>query len=241
MRVCILGNSHTASLKLGWDAIRDQWPAVDITFFASRAQGLAGLEFRDGVRLVPNNPDLARDIAYTSGGHDNVDLRSYEVFLVYGTWLMLPPQDPRLSCAVRRAALEDVIEASLNFRICSMLLRCPGTLVYSGHDPQPASEGEAPCACSYAEILAEAAKVASEWGVRLVGQPASTLGNGWNTAYALSRGSRRLDLGDSISNELHVDWDVIHMNGTFGRAYLEDFLSGLGLSPDSDAAGKGQA
>jgi hypothetical protein len=235
VRVCILGNSHTASLRQGWDDIQRQWPGVEITFFASRAHGLAGLDLRDG-RLLPSNAELARDLAYTSGGRDSVDLDCYDVFLVYGSWLVLPPLDPRLSSAVRKAAIRDLMHGSLNFSICSMLLGKPAAVVFSGHDPQPAGDPEGACVCSYDQIFASAAGFARECGIRLVKQPLATFGNSWNTAPALSKGSTRLDLGDSMSNELHVEWDVIHMNREFGRIYMQQFLNDLHLTLQAGAA-----
>jgi len=67
MKLCIIGNSHLAAIKLGWDQVGAEFPWLQPQFFGARADALLDLH-AEGGRLVPATPDLAAKIAYVSGG-----------------------------------------------------------------------------------------------------------------------------------------------------------------------------
>jgi hypothetical protein len=90
-RICVLGNSHVASLKLGWDSLKTQYPNVDITFFANRQRRMEALQVEKG-KLVPDNEALKTAIAYTSNGLTSIDSRKFDLYLLYG--LDLKPYFP---------------------------------------------------------------------------------------------------------------------------------------------------
>jgi hypothetical protein len=62
------------------------------------------------------------------------------------------------------------------------------------------------------------------YNTSVIEQPLDTIVNGSQTMLKYSVGSTRLDIGDEISNELHVVQDRMHMNGEFGAYYLSMFL-----------------
>jgi hypothetical protein len=228
-RICVLGNSHVASLKLAWDELRTDHPDRELVFFAARGLDLRHLRVA-GNALVTNRPRVARSIAFTSGGANKVEVDRYDAFLIYALALKVPDLDRRLSSAVKSQACRDSLGRSLNLRLCRMVRQVSDAPIYVGHNPQPASELALHAQqMNYIDVHAVSAGELDVVGARLVAQPDETLINGWNTKPELAKGSTRLDIGDDHSNEPHPEQDVAHMNMEFGRAYLEHLLREVAL------------
>lgn len=231
MRICVLGNSHVASLKLGLEKMPAVRKNVSMDFFASRASALGALRLENN-RLVPTNDNLARSIAHTSGGKSEVALADYDAFLVYGLGFRLPVIQAQLSSAVSRQVCRDTLVQALNFRMCSMVRQATDKPVYVGHDPQEAPGPKTPevSRCLPYEAVHDLMRgELSREGVHLVAQPRQTFADRWFTKPEFSAGSTRLDIGDAKSNELHSEVDNKHMNGDFGRIWLETFFPAVGV------------
>lgn len=232
MKICVLSNSHAASLKQGWDRLAAQYPGVQLTFFASRALGMRGLQLR-GRSLVPSEPALAKDLAFTSGGRETVELAGYDVFLGYGLDLKMPVLGRRLSAAVKFHACQDALNRSLNLQLCRMVREGTRAPVFIAPNPQQAlrheNEGKPWPYCGYEEVLRPMAANVDALGLKLAPQPLHTLANGWNTKLMYSTGSTRLDVGDPYSNQAHPSDDFDHMNGELGRLYLLEFFDTLAI------------
>jgi hypothetical protein len=227
LRVCVFGNSHVGSLKQGWDQIAGEHGDVEMVFFASRASGLKDLRVADRI-MVPSTAALAKDIAFTSGGLDRVDGDRFDVFLTYGLSLRLPRLDRRLSSAVRLLAAKEVFENSLNRSICRRVRQISAAPLFIGHDPQHARivpRADEEHLMGYRETHLLFSSCLGIEDAVLLFQPAETIGNGWHTKAEFSVGSTRLDIGDEKSNEPHGAGDMEHMNGAFGRIYVEQFLT----------------
>jgi hypothetical protein len=104
--------------------------------------------------------------------------------------------------------------------------------VYVGHDPQEAQgrkKREATRSLPYDGVYDLTKNALRAENVHLVQQPRRTFADSWFTKPQFSAGSTRLDIGDAKSNELHKDVDNKHMNGEFGRIWLEEgFFPALG-------------
>ena len=230
MRICVLGNSHVACLKLAWDQLKDAYPKTSLTFFADRQNGLVGLTPK-GSALVPSNEALAETIGYTSGGQKVVETADYDVFLVCGLNLYLPKLDARLSRAVVQATCRDSLPASLNFRLALRLRALTAKPVHLAHCPQRAYTPQT-CAdrnsMPYIRVFRWASQVANDHQLSLNIQPLRTLEDGWSTRLAYSRGSTRLAIDDEIAPDAaHSKADTAHMNADFGRLYLERWFDTL--------------
>ncbi len=229
MRIAVLGNSHVACLKQGWDRIAARHPDLHLSFFASRQEGLKGLRLEGGA-LVPGDAALARDIAITSGGLERVVLADFDLFLVHALGLAAPAMDLRLSSAVQRQICRDALARSLNMSLCRLIRGASSAPIVIGLNPQRAPDESSPVPrhrLPYGEVCAVLARHVELDNVRLVEQPAHTLANGWNTRDELSRGSTRLDVGDRISNAEHPVNETSHMNAEFGRIYMESVAASL--------------
>lgn len=222
-RICVLGNSHVASLKEAWDQLAKQHTAFDLTFFAARQNQLSDL-VRQNNLLVPTNERLAAALAYTSGGRDCIDLDAYDAFLFYGLGLKLPRLSSDLSIAVRQSCCHDALAGSLNASIASRVHAYTDKPIYAGHEPQWAFreiERLSAAFLGYEAAFDIMKSEARHRGILLLPQPHETLVDGWGTRHEFSHGSKRLDVGDEISNELHRPRERQHMNGAFGRLYLQ--------------------
>lgn len=76
MRLCVLGNSHVAALKLGYRG-------NDAIFFASPSRTLRTLQPQAG-ELISTDPDVRRRLAKSSGGTESIRVADFDAFLVVG-------------------------------------------------------------------------------------------------------------------------------------------------------------
>lgn len=228
MRLCVLGNSHVASLKSGWDAISGDYPDVSITFFAARQRALDGLHLQEG-KLVPQTDILAKNIAFTSGGLTQVDLQSYDAFLCYALGLPTPVLDPRYSSAVTKLIFSDVFSRSLNIKIARLIRRGTTKPLYIAPNPRVADTPHTPKPgltkqLDYRATIALMQRELNLDRSKIIPQPPETLTPGGFTLGRFSIGSIRLDVGDAISGEVHPASDIEHMNRDFGTIWIRNFL-----------------
>lgn len=85
-RLCLIGNSHLAAMKLGWDQlVQVQDPVLkglSITYYGAPRDMLRGLEVRDGC-LMPTNATV-RDQFVTLSGMDHLNPADHDAFLLVG-------------------------------------------------------------------------------------------------------------------------------------------------------------
>lgn len=88
MKLCVLGNSHLASFKTGWDLIGDRYPHIEATFFGATRGAMRGLRVREGA-LVPDNDRLREAIVWTSNGLDRIT-GDYDAYILVGMGFSFP-------------------------------------------------------------------------------------------------------------------------------------------------------
>lgn len=84
MRLCVIGNSHIAALKLGWDQLKTKGQAPDLkpSFFGAPSDGVRHLRAENG-RLTPKRKDIAEHFQ-RMGGADHIVLDHYDAFFLIG-------------------------------------------------------------------------------------------------------------------------------------------------------------
>lgn len=82
MRVCMIGNSHIAAIKVAWPQIRDELPGVEVDFFASWGSTLKELH-ADGRSLTSDNKKVRQQLRMTSGKSARIDVDAYDLFLLF--------------------------------------------------------------------------------------------------------------------------------------------------------------
>lgn len=224
MRIAVIGNSHVASLKTGWDSVGEKFPGIELHFYASRGTGIESLVCVDGV-LQATLPRVTQDFLFTSGLAGEIAMANYDAFLVYGLQLVVSRLSGELSSAVRNAVWRGIAGRSNNDRVVRLIRSGSDAPIVVGANPQPAAsaEGSKPLAAGlpYAQAFRELRPVIEMDEVTLfLEQPAQTLADGWHTRPEYSAGSTRLDVGDRISGKPHPSDDVAHMNGAFGEIML---------------------
>lgn len=235
LRIALIGNSHAAAWKAGWDDVAQDWPDVALTFFAARTQkpvDISRLTPKDG-KLVADNPRLAKALAVTSGGLSAVDPSAYDALLLAGFLpriIALPPVSP-YSAAVRAAMYDSATRGTPLARMLHRIRQvAPGIPVFAAAYPLEATGPEAaePSSALYAAAAAEmAARVHTPLGARLLPQPAATiLADRW-TDPAYSRGSVRLADRPGGAPVAHPDDDRQHMNAAYGRLALAEAFAAV--------------
>ena len=228
IRLCILGNSHTASLKLAWDIIADQHPDIDIVFFANRGTTMEALQV-EGNMLVPDNEALKTAIAYTSGGLTSIDIQQFDVCLLYGLDLK-PYFSPKsfFSESLLKEAMLSHVSSSISWELLQKIRMISDCTVFLGHTPLNAAasttneRGDISTYQMGIKLLNQS--VFKKYNASVIEQPLDTIVNSSKTMLKYSIGSTRLDIGDEMSNELHPTNDSMHMNAQFGILYLNDFF-----------------
>ncbi len=228
MRVCIIGNSHVAALKLGWDALAPDHPDVEIVFFAQRGNHMSDLRV-DGDVLIPTTPTLASGMTFTSGGREVIDPADYDRIIVYGldASAYFLETGRAISHQCRIAAIEDLLASTMAFGVVGKLRMVTDAHLFVGHVPLPAADTVRHCAYPV-EYVAGCEAVnhlfCGPMNVRFLNQPLETIVNDVRTHPDFSVGSRKLAIGDKTDLELHDQEDRWHMNRRFGMLWLERFF-----------------
>jgi hypothetical protein len=83
VKVAVLGNSHLAAAKAGWEQISDRHPSRSLTFFGAPRDMMRELELAGDV-LRPDSDRLRNKLRRSSDGLEAVLLPSYDAFILYG-------------------------------------------------------------------------------------------------------------------------------------------------------------
>ncbi len=251
-RVCLIGNSHLACLKLGWDRVRPRHPDLDCTYFGSRGTLCEHLELHDR-KLVAAHDDLAADLRWISGGLNDIDLDRYDFFVLMAmqfaptrvsqvarqfSWI-----DPRLDARKRLISRECFVQSVYDGLRHSIALEIADKISATVDRPivivpQPhvsvawrdtaackAGFGNAPAACwpLLADIWQDCAtKSAAAAAVEVLFQPAATMADSFFTDHRYCRASVMLAEGLSTA---HPADDYTHMNAEYGEAVMEALLA----------------
>jgi hypothetical protein len=113
-RICVIGDSHSAALKLGWESIRAGLAGVQIDFYAAPKPHMAAFA-AEGGKLVATSGTLKKFLEQTSGGRFSID-GSYSLYLVCGIGAGLEAVAPGVKRLVQRAVLkkEKISDDQLN-------------------------------------------------------------------------------------------------------------------------------
>ena len=240
-KVCLIGNSHVAALKLGWPQVQARFPATDLVFFASAGLSIT-FEVQDG-KLVCPDPRIRKRLALTSGGEGDV-APVYDVYVLCGLELS-SMRAFRAYAAKRRAegakvgrtvddfvaAMKPALRDTIAIEVAAKLRTLTDAPIFAIATPLPAQERhvelwdrlkslglEATVAQSYDIACSD---VAGEQGATFLPQPAETVGeNGLTT-----RNRFYLLRPDQVAAEksLHT-----HMNPDYGAIVLRDALEKIG-------------
>ncbi len=226
MKICVIANSHAASLKFGWDRIGAEFPGVELAFFAARGRGLSKLIVKDGT-LVAQDKALNAQLIFSSGGMADIVPHDHDAFVIYGLGLVLPRLQRGVSRALRRAAAVDCLQTSLAFTLLTRLRSitekaiwlCPEPLwsSYPGSNDDPMLD--------YATLIGDLHAGLDDPAARVLGQPLDSVSAALSTDTRFQDGSLRLPtVGTQALSDGHRAGEVKHMNPDFGAFWLTENL-----------------
>jgi hypothetical protein len=234
-RVAVLGNSHAASLELGWKAAGGEMPGLASIAIFARPNGQGGLEgLRLNGRVIEGDSPQLRQSFVQTAGVDHIDLQRYDAFLIHSFG-----PEPRLiygSASTLEghhysAALMSAYEADIRQDVKARYDQSPiATLarllrsgtdapVFATHKPlfaenipelgRPYQAG----AFSYASYQEGVRESLAGMGCRLLAQPPQTIVGGCFTAARYAKE------------------DFMHMDGHYGLEVLRSLAAALGDKP----------
>lgn len=242
--IAVIGNSHIAALKLGWDARRSDFAGVELRFFGTPADNIENISVSEG-RLVPRTPRVREDFVKISGGYDSIDA-NYDGYLICGQFGIKKLQrlcgDYRAEGYLRdqRVPISDECFAECLYsglrdagsigivEKLRMITDAPVTVMHQAmrsdedvESPLARVSATSDAAKIRETFMAASERLAREFGFELFPQPPSTLSGPLQTKSVYARGSVRLAGGLS---KVHPSDDYWHMNAAYGALVLGEWL-----------------
>jgi hypothetical protein len=247
-RICVIGNSHIAAIKEGWEIIKGDFPHLDITFFGAPSGKMNGLGVFNGVlRPKHGREELREFLTVTSQGKSQIE-GDYDAYLACGlgysgSWIATlfkyyrtdpEPRDKRqpISAECFEHAVDGYFRKKLCMQTVQKLRRITSQPIGIIPTPFQSDHAEHPKVqflrngASVQRVAdgfhAVSMKIAQEYRVRFFFQPEETLASPLQTKEIYSRGSVRLS-----TNEKHEEDEDSHMNGQYGAITLRRVLDAL--------------
>lgn len=225
MKICVVGNSHLAALKNGWDECKSDYKDIDLFFFGSTRDRMLGLSVtNDVIAPAADNKALLRQLEIVSGGKTSIRPSEYDAFIVYGLLLRVPPLDYRWSEAVSKLTCSDAYRASVASYVVSLIRAVSDRKILVGPVPLKSSPAKAPHVrsdrlVSYEKSARFLGESVANSGAQFVRQPSETIGDGWFTKDAYSKGAVSLIGGKNVEAA-----DTLHMNSMFGEKCIHKMI-----------------
>ena len=248
LNLCILGNSHMAAFKLAWEAIKQDYPDVRITFFGGIKGVVSRLHVEDGA-IVPDNGRIRESLLWTSGGLDRIT-GDYDAFLLIGMGLSyerlvhmfknhrLPDMIETLKHSVQpiseaylRAASEDFYSASGAVQNVEHVHAITSAPVFYIPCPLVSERALDDASYAYWRFVKGRDYMMNVYNSMLdrlrerctvVPQPEETVVDGIFTKGKYCVGAVRLEKGLDRAHDVR---DYVHMNAEFGEISLRDALA----------------
>lgn len=236
-RLCIIGNSHAAALKLAAPDFCSAHPEAQLTFFAAPSRRTGQLMLENGVYRA-GTPELAQQLRLTSVGQDAIDPAEHDAFLIYGFGGRCDTGDrPRkLSAAFRQAVVLDRARQSLLQKHMTALRHLTDAPVFAALTPLP---GESATRKSR-RLLRHSEEVAlvqqnlcTPLGVTLCAQPEASLVRDRATQARFVKHSAPLENALKQKEAQHDTDERRHMNADYGLLWLEAFWPLLSATLDA--------
>lgn len=227
MKIAVIGNSHIASLKRGYE-ILSRRSAHELSFFGARGLALKDMEVVDR-SLIPTSNIAQKSISFTSGGLDRINVDNFDAFLLYGleAKALIVAGDRFYSQAVMHRSAYDVSQKKLCYEILLKLRSITEKPIFIGHNPLKGAHkkpGNSDSSSYERGIEYLNQIVYAHLNALVIPQPKKTIVHGDSTDILYAQGSKRLAIGDDNDDALHPTIDVTHMNDAFGALWLKSFF-----------------
>lgn len=239
--ICAIGNSHLASMVLGWRQIAAGSPGTQVVFFAARARLMRDLTVAEGL-LIPGS-SMLRKTMFTTHTRQEIE-GNYDLFLVCGLDFGVRcacelcgicraeshRKDGRIPisdrCFVR--ALQDRLNSTVAIKTIRKLRKITNAPIILIPVPLPTDGRDEAKWLSQIELNNDDREVAEqferacddvvrEFNVDVVHQPEITKTGPLRTNHDYTRGAIRLDGGLTVA---HHEDQGSHMNAQYGGIML---------------------
>lgn len=254
-RICIIGDSHVAAFKNGWDRIAPRYPHVEMSYFAKASTALMDMTHDDTWITLKR----ARDRRFLSEafGYRKLDTSRIDCFLCVGMMesshaLIKMQAEHKLArqCSFGRqyvseaaylAAYKDIFETSVLKHVVQELSQLDIETAFVTLDPRPSAEIlqlERWSTPVYDAVISEGVgrqlsglvenfmQSVLPAGFSYLPPPHGTLLENVLTKQEFSSGSARLHW-----DKEHKSTDVKHMNAEYGMRVLTSMFESLGIEP----------
>lgn len=261
-RVLLIGNSHLAAIKLGWDSIAAEHPEIACRFFGATQRGISKIDdlVLDGDVLALASNRVARKSLRTFGGTGSIKLSDFDVIgfvgLQFGiikqllllrhfrSYTMPPLTSTHLiSKACLRQTIRDRLECTLAPRLMriiksvtpAMLVLIPAPLPSEGmfrREPWTNFDRNQLCAC-----IGEIYELYREVSKDIVAGIGARLVLQPPPTMA-TPGLSRADLAQGAARlrtgfeATHHEDNLGHMNGEYGADVMKTFIEVVGAAQD---------
>jgi hypothetical protein len=224
MRVLVIGTSHVAMLKQGWERVLSQNPDILPTFFAAPLGKLTSLR-PEGADLVSKDAET-RALLRASGGAEVVTPGDFDAALLVGMRLYVPRLDLRMSSALRKTTLDDVMAGPV-LTLAKRVRRLAPLPLFFAHEPLWADlsryrRGEGHL-LTYAEVLAQMQSRLALARARILPQPPQTVSAAQLTPLAYSVETEPVEVVEAAGRV----FDQVHMNARFGAEWWDANLPAI--------------
>lgn len=234
MKIAIIGNSHVASLKSGWDYFCSQnesnASSAEITYFAAAGRLLWDLEVESTVGdsadvLSSKNNKLNAALEYSSGGIAKIDLTQYDCCVLHGL-MRFPRYDLRISEQLKSIVLKRLVTNSLanhvatsirSFSDIPLYITPKPLLVWSNSDYLSKNHTYK----SYQDTFDDVLNTKFAKNIHMIPQPHETIQNEISTPDKYAKNSTRMRVFENAGNEARIVSDIAHMNEQYGLLQLE--------------------
>lgn len=253
MKICVIGNSHVAALKLGWKRIRSDWTGVAMHFFAAPATEMNALS-ANSPSLEPTTENLRRYLMLTSGA-GMIDLSAFDMVALHGMafsnrfvrsvyhrYRLIEHADRRgflISRDTFVEAVKGLLCSSMCWRIRELIIASSGRMPAIICQPNPGqriveadSRWRIPSEDrkSLAGIFEQALDGIRSDGTIVLVQPAETVIDQLFSKVAYAADTESFDrafgsLAEAASASGAKMVETAHMNPEFGALILREFLS----------------
>lgn len=237
MKIGIIGNSHVAALKLGLaEAMKsnNHVSSADITFFAIPGLRFGSFDVRDG-KLKSDNRDALKMLKRTSGGHDHIDPKGFDLFILHGLELQFVYRMVRNKFVSAQAAdlcMPDIFRSTLSFSVYQKLLTITDSPIMLS--PCPMKADNAPHrglfttpmsnpVIDYDRFVRALERQLERDIDGVIPQPAASRTPNLTTKTEFSEGSARL----LRPSRIHEDDDFCHMNSDYGTLWWHELENKL--------------
>jgi hypothetical protein len=254
-RICFVGNSHLAAIKLGWDRAAAANPGFSAGFFGMPGAGQSNIQVHGtDIRFMAN--ETKGEVFSTTGEKECVDLRTYDALVICGLGLSVAAlvrmhRNMRADCmsglddvefVVSSACFRDVAadilkqhQSCLMAREVRRSLAIPVILIPTPHPGRGVLNDfsmngfrrvtEKGDGETIDAFFDDALRFMSRDGISCLPQPAATKELGIFTRERFSKGSIRML---QSLDTAHADNDAKHMNADYGETVVTEILDHLG-------------